>query len=181
MAQIRISTAEEVLRENPFIFIKQICNDQLNIEVCAKLLKNMINQYEDMIEKQSCFYEDYKDIYDYISCQYLGAYASQKDKTVLVYSAVLRSFMKEEKLYYMGAEQTGRCLVKIYKAKNKEIYYEDFQEFIEKIDKEVIIQKKVFVNNQELRLEFICDNPYYIGLANQFAKDNGCEHKISII
>ena len=142
MAQIRISTAEEVLRENPFIFIKQICNDQLNIEVCAKLLKNMINQYEDMIEKQSCFYEDYKDIYDYISCQYLGAYASQKDKTVLVYSAVLRSFMKEEKLYYMGAEQTGRCLVKIYKAKNKEIYYEDFQEFIEKIDKEVIIQKK---------------------------------------
>lgn len=179
VAQIRISTAEEVLRENPFHFIKKICNDKLNIEICARLLRNIINKYEDMEETASYYCENYEDIYDYIACEYLGAYAEQKDKTALVYSAVLRSFMKEKKIYYMGAEQTGRCLVNIYKDKNRELDYNDFQEFLEKIEGEVIIQKKVFVDSQELSLEFICNDQYYIGLANQFAKDNKFEFWVS--
>lgn len=179
VAQIRISTAEEILRENPFNFIKKICDDKLNIEICARLLRNIINKYEDMKETGSYYCEDYEDIYDYIACEYLGAYAEQKDKTALIYSAVLRSFMREKKIYYMGAEQTGRCLVKIYKDKNQEIDYNDFQEFIEKIEGEVIIQKKVFIDSQELSLEFICDDQYYIGLANQFAKDNKFEFLVS--
>lgn len=179
VAQIRISTAEEILRENPFNFIKKICDDKLNIEICARLLRNIINKYEDMKETGSYYCEDYEDIYDYIACEYLGAYAEQKDKTALIYSAVLRSFMREKKIYYMGAEQTGRCLVKIYKDKNPEIDYNDFQEFIEKIEGEVIIQKKVFIDSQELSLEFICDDQYYIGLANQFAKDNKFEFLVS--
>lgn len=179
VAQIRISTAEEILRENPFNFIKKICDDKLNIEICARLLRNIINKYEDMKETGSYYCEDYEDIYDYIACEYLGAYAEQKDKTALIYSAVLRSFMREKKIYYMGAEQTGRCLVKIYKDKNPEIDYNDFQEFIEKIEGEVIIQKKVFIDSQELSLEFICNDQYYIGLANQFAKDNKFEFLVS--
>ena len=132
-----------------------------------------------MKETGSYYCEDYEDIYDYIACEYLGAYAEQKDKTALIDSAVLRSFMREKKIYYMGAEQTGRCLVKIYKDKNPEIDYNDFQEFIEKIEGEVIIQKKVFIDSQELSLEFICDDQYYIGLANQFAKDNKFEFLVS--
>lgn len=75
----------------------------------------------------------------------------------------------------MGAEQMGRCLVKMYKDKNQKLDYNDFQEFIEKIEGKVIIQKKVFVDSQEVSLEFICDDQYYIGLANQFAKDNKFE------
>lgn len=79
VAQIRISTAAEVLKENPFIFIKKICNDKLNIEICARLLKNIINKYEEMEKTDSYYCEEYEDIYDYIACEYLGAYAEQKD------------------------------------------------------------------------------------------------------
>ena len=147
--------------------------------MCAKLLRNIINKYDDMMKKDSCYYEEYEDIYDYIACEYLGAYAGQKDKTALAYSAVIRSFMKEEKLYYMGAEQTGRCLVQIYKDNTQGIFYENFQELIKKLEGNVIIQKKVFVNNQEIGLEFICDNMYYIGLGNQFAKEYKCEFVVN--
>lgn len=181
LAQIKISTAEDVLRENPYNFIKRICDDDLNIEVCAKLLKNIINEYEDMCEKKSCYCEDYEDVYDYIACEYIGVYAWQKDKTALIYSAVLRSFMKEKKLYYMGAKQTGRCLVHVYKANTRGVFYDKFQEYIEKLDENVIIKKKVFVKGQELILEFICDDEYYIGIANNFAKEYECEFAVNEI
>lgn len=170
-----------MLRENPYNFIKRICDDDLNIEVCAKLLKNIINEYEDMCEKKSCYCEDYEDVYDYIACEYIGVYAWQKDKTALIYSAVLRSFMKEKKLYYMGAKQTGRCLVHVYKANTRGVFYDKFQEYIEKLDENVIIKKKVFVKGQELILEFICDDEYYIGIANNFAKEYECEFAVNEI
>lgn len=171
LAQIRISTAGDVLKENPYHFIKEICDDNLNIEVCAKLLKILINKYEDMCSKNSNSCEDYEDVYDYIACEYIGAYAWEKEKTALIYSAVLRSFMKEKKLYYMGSQQTGRCLVHVYKADVRGNLYDKFQELLEKLGENVIIKEKVFVQGQELMLKFICDDENYIGLANDFAKE----------
>ena len=172
IAQIKISTAETILRENAFDFIKKICNDKFNIELCAKLIKKVIDEYDDNYEE---YYEEYADIYDYLSCQYLGAIVDEKDKTALVYSAVLRSIMNKERLYYVGSEQAGRCLVSIWKEDDIEIQYEEFQKFIEEIKENVVIQKKVFVDKQEIGLEFICENTYYIGFANQFAKIHNCD------
>lgn len=175
LAQIRISTAEKVLRENPYNFIKEICDDKLNIEACARLIKNIINSYNDMLEKNSYGCEEYEDIYDYIACEYIGAFAGQKDKTALIYSAVLRSFMKNEEMYYMGSEQSGRCLVCVYKDSTQTVNYNEFQEFVEELSDGVIVRKCVFVDDQELELDFICDNNYYIGIANRFAKEHECE------
>ena len=45
----------------------------------------------------------------------------------------------------------------------------------EEIKENVVIQKKVFVDKQEIDLEFICEDTYYIGLANQFAKIHDCD------
>ena len=77
------------------------------------------------------------------------------------------------------AEQTGRCLVQIYKDNTQGIFYDNFQEFIKKLDGNVIVQKKVFVNNLKIGLEFICDDKYYIGLGNQFAKEYKCEFVVN--
>lgn len=178
IAQIRISTAKEILRENPDDFIKKICEDNFNIETCAKLLKTIINKYEDMCAKNEYDNESYKDIYDYIACEYMGAYPWQKDKTALIYSAVLRSFMKEQRLYYTGGKQTGRCLVCLSKKNTYQISYDKFQEFVEKFGNDIVIRKKVFVKGQEFAFEFICDNGWYIRNASDFAKENKCEFKV---
>lgn len=175
VAQIKISTAARLLKENPHSFIKRLCNDDFNIELCAKLLKDIMDQYEDMLERGSYDCEDYEDVFDYIACEYMGAYAEHKDKTALIYSAVLRSFMKEEPLYYTGSEQMERCLVCIYQDGACGVDYDRFQAFVEQLGENVIIRKQVFIEEQRLEFEFICDNEYYVGLANDFAKENGCE------
>lgn len=178
LAQIRILTAAEILKENPRSFIKKICDDDLNIEVCAKLLKKLINQYEDMFELNSYQYEEYEDVYDYIACEYRGAYAWQKDKTTLIYSAVLRSFMKDKNLYYRGPKQKARSLVYIHKNNTHKVFYENVQAFLEQLEGNVLIQKKVFVKGYEMTIEFICDNEYYIGIASDFAREYECDFDV---
>lgn len=178
IAQIRISTAKEILRENPEHFIKRICEDNLNIEICGKLLKSIINKYDDLYTTDIYEYENYEDIFDYIACEYIGAYPWQKDKTALIYSAVLRSFMKEEKLYYTGAKQTGRCLVCISKDKPRGMNYDKVQKFVEKFGEDIVVHKKVFVKGYEFAFEFICDNERYIRIASDFAKENECVFEV---
>ena len=178
IAQIRLSTAKEILRENPEHFIKRICEDNLNIEICGKLLKSMINKYGDLHVKDIYEYENYEDIFDYIACKYIGASPWKKDKIALVYSAVLRTFMKEEKLYYRGSKQTGRCLVCISKDKPREMNYEKVQKFVEEFGENIVVYKKVFVKEYEFVFEFICDDEYYIGIASDFAKENECVFEV---
>ncbi len=178
IAQIRISTAKEILRENPEHFIKRICEDNLNIEICGKLLKSIINKYDDLYTTDIYEYENYEDIFDYIACEYIGAYPWQKDKTALIYSAVLRSFMKEEKLYYTGAKQTGRCLVCISKDKPRGMNYDKVQKFVEQFGEDIVVHKKVFVKGYEFAFEFICDNERYIRIASDFAKENECVFEV---
>lgn len=79
----------------------------------------------------------------------------EKNKTALVYGAVLRSIMKEEKIYYVGTALTGRCLVKIYKNDKLEIEYHELQEFLEEIKEGIVIRRKIFVDKQKMNLEFI--------------------------
>lgn len=178
IAQIKISTAKEILRENPEHFVKKLCDDELNIEICAKLLKSIINEYDDLRIKNIYEYENYKDIYDYIACEYMGAYVWTKDKTALIYSAVLRSFMKEEKLYYTGAKQTGRCLVCISKNNTRGMNYDKFQKFVEGLGEGIVVHKKVYVKGYEFAFEFICDNEHHIRFASDFAKENACVFEV---
>ena len=70
IGQIKISTAEKVLRTDAVNFIKQICKDEINIEICGKFLKELIKQYGYMSEQNEDVYENYQDIYDYIACEY---------------------------------------------------------------------------------------------------------------
>ena len=87
--------------------------------------------------------------------------------------------MKNEEMYYMGSEQSGRCLVCVYKDSTQTVNYNEFQEFVEQLGDGVIVRKCVFVDDQELELDFICDYNYYIGIANRFAKEHECEIHIS--
>lgn len=179
IGQIKISTAEKVLRTDAVNFIKQICKDEINIEICGKFLKELIKQYGYMSEQNEDVYENYQDIYDYIACEYRGAFVWQKDQTTLIYSAVLRSFMNEKNTYYTGGEQTGRCSVYLYKNNAKEIRYKDLQEFKKKIEDNVVITKEVFVKNKKMIIEFICDDEEYIGFARSFSDIYDCKILIS--
>ena len=53
IAQIKVSTAQKVLRQNPYLFIKKLCNDQFNIEICGKYIKKLILEYNYELESNT--------------------------------------------------------------------------------------------------------------------------------
>jgi hypothetical protein len=116
LAQIKISTAQEALRDDPYNFIKKICDDKLNIEVCGKLLREIINEYNVMLEGNSCLCDNYEDIYDYIACEYIGASAVQKDKRALIKEQFF-CIIKIDKIWMLAL--TPKPLI-VYKEQEKE-------------------------------------------------------------
>jgi len=90
VSQIKISTAEKVLKKSPLRFIKRLINNTYNISVCAKYLKNLINKFEE--EKVTNPYYFNIDMYEYIASQYLKGTYIPEDKNILIYSALLRNF-----------------------------------------------------------------------------------------
>jgi hypothetical protein len=82
--------------------------------------------------------------------------------------------------YQRSETQLGRCSVYVYKENILEIHFDEFQGLVQELGDKVVIQKKVFVNEQKLELEFICDNECYIGIAKQFAKEHKCEFKVFV-
>lgn len=178
IAQIRLSTAEKVLRKDAHTFIKEICNDEYNIALCAKVLKSIIDKHNELDEKSWFDEEDYSDVYDYIAGQYLGTTECRKDKTTLIYSAVLRSFMEEKALYYTGTEQTVRYSIRLKKKDRIGIKYEDLLRLLEEIEEDVTIRKFVFVSRRELDMQLICSDIYAIEMLREFADKHNCEVEI---
>ncbi|WP_298093873.1 hypothetical protein [uncultured Catenibacterium sp.] len=177
IAQIKISTAEEVLRKDAREFIKKLTDDKFNIEVCARLIKKLIDQYGERTESSA-----YNDVYEFIACKYVGSFAYDKSKTALIYSAVLRSFMKNEKLFYTGTNELGRSLVLMFDKNNIEEYpgidYNELQKFIEKISNDVHLKKYIYDSSSQLRIEFICSDQSIIEYAETFAKVHNLECSI---
>lgn len=180
MAQIKISTAEQVLRQNANMFIQNICKDEFNIKVCGKLLKNLINQYNDAVRSNDHLVDEYVDVYDYLSCKYLGADIWHKNKTALIYSAVLRSNMCCEEIEYTGTEQLGRYLIVMSKKGKFRIKHDEFKKLLDDLDNDIVIQKEIFVDKKELYLEIIGNryNNHCIKDVKKFAKKHNCIYDI---
>ena len=171
IAQIKVSTAQKVLRQNPYLFIKKLCNDQFNIEICGKYIKKLILEYNYELESNSeCTEEAFADIFDYIACQYLGGYPYNKEKTILIYSAVLRSVLRNEPIYYVGSDNSDRHLVTI--TGQNRISYGKYNKLKEEIVLNGIIYKEIFDNSTEfkLRLEVICGNAYCLRTIREIAE-----------
>lgn len=171
IAQIKVSTAQKVLRQNPYLFIKKLCNDQFNIEICGKYIKKLILEYNYELESNTeCTEEAFADIFDYIACQYLGGSPYNKEKTILIYSAVLRSVLRNEPIYYVGSDNSDRHLVTI--TGQNRISYGKYNKLKEEIVLNGIIYKEIFDNSTEfkLRLEVICGNAYCLRTIREIAE-----------
>ena len=142
------------------------------------MLKSIIDKHNELDEKSWFDEEDYSDVYDYIASQYLGTTECRKDKTTLIYSAVLRSFMEEKALYYTGTEQIVRYSIRLKKEDRIGIKYEDLLRLLEEIEEDVTIRKFVFVSRRELDMQLICSDLYAIEMIREFADNHNCEVEI---
>ncbi len=90
ISQIKISTAKEVLEKSPTKFVKKLADIDFNLEVCGKLLNILIEDYYNT-EKDDLIRDECEDVYEYIANKYLCSIYSPMNRSVLIYSAVLRS------------------------------------------------------------------------------------------
>ncbi|SEN53422.1 hypothetical protein SAMN05216454_10576 [Peptostreptococcus russellii] len=152
IAQIKISTAEKILNKDSREFIKKICYDDMNIDVCARLIKLLIDNYEN---KNSDFYIYEFDIYQYISLEYLGG--CFMNKTMMLYSSILRGVMKNKELYYCGMGD-NRYSVIITKENIIREEYNKLKNFIDKLEnsRKIEMKKMIFIENERIDIEIIC-------------------------
>ena len=91
ISQIKISNIVNILRQSPIMFKKNLFKPSFSINVMTLIIKKIFNEYDDC--------SDYfnGDIFSYIASNYNGNY---EIIDVKIYSAVLRSLMKNKTLKY---------------------------------------------------------------------------------
>lgn len=155
IAQIKISTAQKLLHQNPNKFIKNITNDDFNIQLCAHYIRDLIDEYNYKIKTNDSFIKNiYYDIFDYIACNYVGGLPYNKNQTVLVYGAVLRNLISQEQLSY-----TGSYVGKEYNVilSNRYIIeFEKFENLVKQIECSCTIGREIFLNNKSMCIELYC-------------------------
>ena len=91
ISQIKISNIANILRQSPIMFKKNLFKPSFSINVMTLIIKKIFNEYND--------YSDFfnGDIFSYIASNYNSNY---EIIDVKIYSAVLRSLMKNKTLKY---------------------------------------------------------------------------------
>ena len=84
IAQIKISTAKDLLEETPYSFIRYMTDPLFSIKLCGKYIRKIIDDYTDYFETDN--------IYDYIASTYLSGTNNNDSEIVKLYSIVLESF-----------------------------------------------------------------------------------------
>ena len=91
ISQIKISNIANILRQSPIMFKKNLFKPSFLINVMTLIIKKIFNEYNDC----SDFFNG--DIFSYIASNYNSNY---EIIDVKIYSAVLRSLMKNKTLKY---------------------------------------------------------------------------------
>lgn len=89
--QVKISTASRLLNISEGKALEELANPIKNIEICARYIRLLINQYAKNQFRSSV----YNDLYDYIAKNYIGAAKATMYNAVL-YAAILRGRSKIE-------------------------------------------------------------------------------------
>ncbi len=92
VGQIKISTAKRLVKQNPYAFIDKMLDASFGIKLCAKYLKEIVEDYE------MTFWNDSidKSIYEYIASEYLSGTDCLEAEIVRLYAAVLEVRDKSE-------------------------------------------------------------------------------------
>lgn len=171
IAQIKVSTAQKILRQNPKDFIQKLLNDKFNIMVCGKYLHILIEEYKYKHRRDEGDIQNYIDIFDYIACSYLGGNSLAKVKTVLIYSAVLRSVLYNSPLTYTGSENREGYFIKL---NGNELP----SELVDKVISIGELKKESLSGDKVKEIEVYCKTYYSVGLIRDIAKSydiNGIE------
>ena len=84
MAQIKISTAKELIKCNPRSFIPKMCDPAFSIDLCAAYIRKMQDDYiQNEIDGN---------FYDYITSEYLSGLSDMGSEIVRLYSVILEHF-----------------------------------------------------------------------------------------
>ena len=101
VGQIKISTAKRLVKQNPYAFIDKMLDASFGIKLCAKYLKEIVEDYE------MTFWNDSidKSIYEYIASEYLSGTDCLEAEIVRLYAAVLEVRDKSE-IYILTVSYT---------------------------------------------------------------------------
>ena len=101
LTQIKISNAKGYFHMTPCRYVEQMLKPEISIDLCAYILKNMLDEYEyyEPCEYDECLTEIYDDKENisqnymvglYIASEYICGYKNTLKKYVLVYAAIIQ-------------------------------------------------------------------------------------------
>ncbi len=98
LAQIKPSTAKELISESPYTFLEKMTDPQFSIKLCAKYLTQIIRKYEELIREnsQNGIETEYC-LWNFIASQYLSGYTQSYRRNTLIYESVLATKCSENK------------------------------------------------------------------------------------
>lgn len=167
IAQIKISTAQKILRENPDSFLQKLLNGKFNIGVCAKVLRYNIESYERILESgEEWRLEGITDIYDYIACEYVGSLYDKKERTALLYSAALRSFASST--CYNGSEATELYHITLKAEMIERGAYDKLKKALESYCK----LKEAMLEDGKMLIRLKCFHDYELQQIRDIAEEN---------
>ena len=85
LGQIKISTAQALLKKNPYSFIDKMPEASFGVKLCANYLGDLVDAFVDMYSNDI----KGKSVYEYIASEYLSGKEFMDAEIVKLYSAVL--------------------------------------------------------------------------------------------
>lgn len=175
-AQIRISTAQKLLEQNPDFFIRKMWRDDYNIDLCAQYLRSLINDYfaKKRNTEEWCL-SNYKDLFDYVACQYLGCDPTKKEPAAFIYSAVLRSLLCHN-IYYEGSENTENYYVRI--RADRSIPQETYEQIKGCLENNGKILKEVYIEKEKTEFIIYCRTHYMVNSLHLIAENHALQAEV---
>ena len=128
MGQIKISTAQRLLKQNPYAFIGKMLDPDFSIGLCAKYLQEIVESYKENYWNEC----ENMTIYEYIANEYLGTDDSSELEIVRLYAAILEN-IDNNKMYSFINEGKILCLEK------------ELSEYIQQCEKISMSQKTYYI------------------------------------
>ena len=179
LAQIKISTASKVMRQRPEKFIASLIDDQTNISICGKYLRQLIEEYDFRMATETYHIQNsYTDVFDYIACKYLGGTSETKEKTILVYSALLRNELKNMPLIYLGSAGRREYNVVIWDDRDEKMNYHEYERVADQLKWYGVLKREIYVDGIKAEFELNCQEYQLIPVIENSTKEFGLKMKI---
>lgn len=175
-AQIKISTAQKVEKEEPEVLTQKLVKNKDSIFLCAKYIRYLINEY--FLTKMNCEeweMQDYEDVFDYVACEYMGGKSDKKEQSVLICSSLLRNVVGK-RIYYSGSDDVVNYYVKIWmEGWDDNKTYKTIQSQIASYAK---ILKELYIMNEKIEFLVYCRERYNLDSLRCLAENYGLKFEV---